>query len=173
MRTDVAEFEVIWRRFEENIHAKIISKRKTQELGLSMVNVALKEAIVDWFEPYSINGCWLSKLNKEDVKKGEEITLILKNHIKFQDIKSNKPISKLVTYGVPIVASLASCTVANILGGSIMKQIVSLAVPSAVLFPIMNISEKNLNEKAEKEKINGYLKQLEDYKKNIIKILQV
>lgn len=171
MQQKVNGLDVRWKRIEVNAYSNMLSLSKTQKLNLTLANKALKESLSNWYGEYDVDGSWLMKLKRENKDKGVEFEKILKSMCFQKEIKNSLP-QKSVIISIPIALSLICGVISIFAGFGLIKRIIAAALPSIVLIPVLNSYWDTKNKETTKKIIKSYIGQLEEYRNQLVDILE-
>ena len=164
-------FERCWSKFAITVKKRLIEKSKTQKITLNYANLILNDAILMWEDPSEECGIWLSHYAKSVPDKGGLIKNIITNNVKFYAIKERKDFPEILKILIPVIGAVAGFAISYVLKAPIWGKIVSSIAPAVILFPLMNIIQKNKNASNVKADIKDYLTQLDNYKNSITDVL--
>ena len=180
MEQALQTFEKAWQKFETNFKGKLLAKSKAQSLSLSAANLILKEASGEWFSGYGAEGKWLSDYKKECPDRAEAIVAILKHELRLseneaepattQDTKeqATAPQSKLIA---PAAGAVIGAGIGSMIAGPI-GAMVGAGGGAALAHNLAKGKSVASGAKDGKTDLNGYVVQLQRYKKKIISVIQ-
>jgi hypothetical protein len=172
MNNEITDFEMIWNRFETSIKGKLLEKMQTQSITISHANILLKNVSANWFDMYDISGKWLIEYTKENPEKGNKINNILKNELKFSREAKWRIMPKYLKAIILLCGAIAGYILAILTKqNTIRMKLLIIILPLGVLYYLITNYEKQISENSKKIIINNYVKQLNEFKNNINKIL--
>ena len=165
------KFQELWDDFISSFKGNLIIESKKQDISFPLVKLTLTEAISTWLSEYTINGRWLYKLTQDDPEKGKLVKEIIIKDISLVEIKSNGPDSSSAKYLAPIGAGALGYGAAKLLGLATVGTACATVIPMIVAYPVAAQYISGKKDANQEQMINGYVNQLEKYKKSIISVL--
>lgn len=169
--TITQSFERVWNDFLSLFKGNLLTEAAKQELTLASARLMLAEAKLTWTTEYSLCGAWLSRLRKEDPRKGELVKTILTDDMKLSEAGLESYNGSAVKIAVPVGVGIAGFLISHFAGAGIIVQAGSTLIPAALTYPLSTQFVKDRRTKVENRIIDNYVAQLNKYKRSAISAL--
>lgn len=169
--SNISEFESYWDRFTARLMGTLMNESKKQEITYSVASILLSDAVMSWSLSYDDCGSWLARLKSEEPEKGELVSQILTNDIKFTEVKPKKTMPPVVNAVAPVVGAALGFGISHALDAAVLVQIISTVVPGVLIYPATKSVGNMMEENKKSAVIEDYMAQLEKYKKSVISVL--
>ena len=169
--SNISEFESYWDRFTDRLRGTLMNESKKQTISYSVASILLSDALMSWSLSYDDCGAWLLRLKSEDPRKGELVSRILSNDIKFTEIEPKKVMPPAAKVLAPAAGAALGFGISHALGAGILVQIISTVLPAALIYPATNSVGNMMAENNKSAIIDDYMAQLDKYKKSVISVL--
>ena len=164
-------FEKNWEEFLTKLKGQML-RQKDNNLTLDLLSSVLKEVLASWRSEYDILGRWLIDYTKQNEQKGKEISVVIFEDMKFEEVKIADNSNKKMLDILPWAAAAVGFGASYFLKASQVIQAVATILPPAVLIPLTNNVKNEYAIQKKRNQINDYLTQLDKYKNTIISIIE-
>ncbi len=144
--TGTSEFERYWENFLNRLGGALMNESKKQEITYSVASVILSDTLMAWSLSYDECGAWLMRLKSEDPIKGELVSQILTNDIKFTEIEPKKALPPSAKAIAPVCGAVLGFGISHALGAGAITQIISTVAPAALIYPATKSAEGMISE---------------------------
>lgn len=167
----ISEFESYWDRFTARLSGTLMNESKKQEITYNVASVLLSDSLMAWSLSYDECGAWLLRLKSEDPRKGELVSQIITNDIKFTEIEPKKAFPPSAKAIAPVCGAALGFVISHALGAGVITQIISTLAPAAIIYPATKSAEGVITENNKSAVIDDYMVQLDKYKQSVISVL--
>lgn len=150
----------------------LLLRQKNDSLTIDSASSALNEVNASWRSEYDILGRWLTDFTKFDEEKGKEITSIIFEDIKFEEIKVMSNYKHKILDILPWAGAALGFGVSHLFKAGQTIQAVLTILPPALLLPATKKAKTDFGIQQSRNLIDEYLSQLDKYKNTIISIIE-
>ena len=165
------KFITLWSDFVTRFRWKLVEVSGKQTLSYPLVDLLLKDSVGMWFNPYEINGRWLSSYTNEHPDKGAAIKNVLEHELALEEVPAGRSVPFYSKYLFSLGGAFAGLTVSYYCGASRLIQAIYTLGSGAAAFFGTTVVVKAYEEKKRIEQIDAYISQLDTYYNRILSIL--
>ena len=159
-----------WEEFITKLKGQLL-RQKDNTLSLDSLSSSLTEVTSAWRSEFDILGRWLIDYTQFDEVRGKEISDVLFEDMKFEEIKVPANSKNKVLELLPWVGAALGFGTSYFFKASHVIQAVSTILPPAVLIPVANNVKAEFAMQNKRSLITEYLSQLDKYKNSILSII--
>ena len=161
----------VWEEYLTKLKGQLL-RQKDDSLSFDSALSVLREVNASWRSEFDLLGRWLTDYSKFDEEKGKEVSSIIFDDMKFEEIKVTPDTKQKMLKYLPWAGAALGFGGSFLLKASQTIQAVSTILPLALLFPATKKIKSDFDMQQNRNLITEYLQQLDKYKNTIISIIE-